>query len=97
MKRFQCPNNTWVNATESRCVIVFVHEILSDSGAWQNKKANTFWPQMLVEDRQFENPSVFVSGYTAGLGAGLFTRCPGGSRRGPGPFAQSSNAASTLG
>lgn len=65
-------NNTWINPSNSRCVIVFVHGILSDSGAWKNKKAGTYWPQMLVEDEQFEDVAVFVSGYTAGLGAGLY-------------------------
>lgn len=65
-------NNTWINSTTSRCVVVFVHGILSDSNAWRNKKAGTYWPAMLSEDPQFEDASVFVGGYTAGLGAGLY-------------------------
>lgn len=65
-------NNTWISSTSSRTVVVFVHGILSDSNAWRNKKAGTYWPKMVADDPQFEGVSVFVSGYTAGLGAGLY-------------------------
>ena len=65
-------NNTWVRSTQSRTVLVFVHGILSDSNAWNNRKAGTYWPSLIADDPQFEDVSVFVGGYTAGLGAGLY-------------------------
>jgi hypothetical protein len=41
-------NNTWIRQNSSRTVLVFVHEILSNSDAcWQNTKTDTYWPQMV--------------------------------------------------
>jgi pimeloyl-ACP methyl ester carboxylesterase len=65
-------NNTWLKITDSPTAIVFVHGILSDSDCWKNKKFGTYWPNMVAEDQAFGNISVFLSGYTANLGAGLY-------------------------
>jgi hypothetical protein len=66
-------NNTWIRQSSSRTVLIFVHGILSNSDAcWRNTKTTTYWPQLVTQDPMFENPAVFVSGYAAGPGAGLY-------------------------
>ncbi|HZN25967.1 MAG TPA: alpha/beta hydrolase, partial [Burkholderiales bacterium] len=66
-------NNTWVHPSQSKTVFVFVHGILSNSdGCWRNKKTGAYWPSLVAEDRNFEGASVFVSGYTASVGAGIY-------------------------
>lgn len=66
-------NNTWIRQSPSRTAVIFVHGILSNSDAcWRNTKAYTYWPDLVRNDPQFEDPAIFVSGYTAGLGAGLY-------------------------
>jgi len=66
-------NNTWIRLSPSRTAVIFVHGILSNSDAcWRNTKAYTYWPDLVRNDPQFEDPAIFVSGYTAGLGAGLY-------------------------
>jgi pimeloyl-ACP methyl ester carboxylesterase len=66
-------NNTWIHESESRTVVIFVHGILSNSDScWRNTKAKSYWPELVRKDPQFEDAAVFVSGYTAGAGAGLY-------------------------
>ena len=66
-------NTRWIHESQSRTVVIFVHGILSNSDTcWRNTKAKTYWPELVQEDPGFEDPGVFVSGYTAGLGAGLY-------------------------
>lgn len=66
-------NNSWIRKNTSRTIFIFVHGILSDSdGCWRNKKAKTYWPEMVANDPQFQNPSIFVAGYTADVMAGLY-------------------------
>lgn len=66
-------NNTWIRQSSSRTVVVFVHGILSNSDAcWRNVGTNSYWPELVGGDPGFEEPAVFVSGYAAGPGAGLY-------------------------
>jgi tetratricopeptide (TPR) repeat protein len=65
-------NNTWVVKNNSPTVFIFVHGILSSSeSCWFNKKARTYWPDLVAHDQMLCTPSVFVSGYTADLGSGI--------------------------
>ena len=66
-------NNTWIHRSPSKTVFVFVHGILSNSHeCWLNKKTKAYWPSLVANDPFFEDSSVFVSGYTAGLGSGIY-------------------------
>lgn len=66
-------NNSWVHPSTSNTLFVFVHGILSNSDAcWRNEKSATYWPSLVRFDAQFEEPSIFVAGYAAGLGSGLY-------------------------
>ncbi len=65
-------NNSWIADTKSPTVVVFVHGILSSSDScWFNRNTGTFWPKLVADDPDLAGPSVFVSGYTAGIGSGL--------------------------
>lgn len=66
-------NNTWVHESQSRTVIIFIHGILSSSDScWRNSKSKSYWPEIVAGDPGFEDLGVFVSGYTADVGAGLY-------------------------
>jgi pimeloyl-ACP methyl ester carboxylesterase len=65
-------NNTWIVETASETVFIFVHGILSSSETcWRNPKTNAYWPELVAQDSRLCAPSVFVSGYTADIGAGI--------------------------
>ena len=69
-------NNTWMHQSRSRAVVIFIHGILSNSDScWRNSKSNTYWPELIANDSVFEDSAVFVSGYTADFGAGLYDIC----------------------
>jgi pimeloyl-ACP methyl ester carboxylesterase len=57
-------NNSWRPYRGTGSVIVFVHGVLSDSDAcWRNKKAKTFWPDLVAGDKLFDGSSIFLGGY----------------------------------
>src|SRR5260370_5438568 len=58
-------NNTWREYRGTWSFIVFVHRVLSNAlECWHNKKADTFWPDMVVKDTNFNHSSVFLCGYS---------------------------------
>jgi Alpha/beta hydrolase family len=66
-------NNTWINQSDSRTVIIFVHGILSNSDScWRNTKTKTYWPNLVQKDLEFEDAAVFVGGYATSPGVGLY-------------------------
>ena len=66
-------NNTWVEANDSSTAVVFVHGILSSSETcWRNPKNSAYWPDLVLNDKEFGRPSVFVAGYAADIMAGEF-------------------------
>jgi len=57
-------NNSWRAYRGTGSVIIFVHGVLSNAlTCWYNKKAKTFWPDLVVNDNTFAESSVFLGGY----------------------------------
>ena len=67
-------NNSWYKLNTSDTVIVFVHGIFSNSKeCWTTTDATPkYWPQLLSEDRRFENPSVYLGGYFTSTSSGIY-------------------------
>jgi len=66
-------NNHWVHNNDSDTVIVFVHGIFSDTkGCWTNKDKKHYFPEMVMKDADFGDPSIFVAGYATTLKAGKY-------------------------
>ena len=57
-------NNSWYHFnSESGVVIVFVHGFFSNSkNCWQSKY-EVYWPDLILSDSRFSNPSIFLAGY----------------------------------
>lgn len=74
----EAKNNTWYNNNDSDTVFVFVHGIFSNSrDCWTNENASNpaqdkFWPQILLEDKRFNNPSIYLGSYYTDLNSGTF-------------------------
>jgi len=48
----------------SRRVMVFVHGVLGDStSTWTNTTANTYWPRLISEDKDYDGVDLFVVDY----------------------------------
>lgn len=67
-------NNTWYCANNSDTVIVFVHGLNSSSStAWlrpaESGGPETYWPNLVLTDRQFAKPSIFLAGFYTGVTA----------------------------
>lgn len=57
-------NNIWFCYSGSNTVFVFVHGVLSDSkDAWFNVDQDLYWPEIILNDQLFEQPSIFMGGY----------------------------------
>src|ERR1700733_1686658 len=66
-------NNTWRAYRDTGSVIVFVHGVLSNSQAcWYNKRASTFWPDLVVQDGAFQDSSVYLGGYYTAWDSTIF-------------------------
>jgi pimeloyl-ACP methyl ester carboxylesterase len=66
-------NNTWRAYRDTGSVIVFVHGVLSNSQAcWFNKKAGTFWPDMVAADDAFQDSGVYLGGYYTAWDSTIF-------------------------
>jgi hypothetical protein len=66
-------NNTWFSRKPSRTVVVFVHGVISTAkSCWTHVKTNSFWPRLVRDDPQFEDPAIFLSGYDSNVRSGRF-------------------------
>jgi pimeloyl-ACP methyl ester carboxylesterase len=67
-------NNSWRVYRETDSVIVFVHGVLSNSDAcWRNEKARSYWPDLVLKDRLFDDSSVYLGGYYTAFDSTVFT------------------------
>ncbi|PSS58861.1 AAA family ATPase [Pseudomonas sp. BBP2017] len=66
-------NNNWHTYDEaSDTAIIFVHGFFSNShSCWTNKKAKTFWPDLVVEDLRIPRVSIYLGGYYTNVDSGL--------------------------
>src|ERR1700737_1016131 len=66
----------WYVTSSSDTVIIFVHGIFSSSaGCWHyvdrhNQANNRFWPNMVFQDKRFQNPSIYLGGYETSISSG---------------------------
>jgi hypothetical protein len=70
-------NNFWYVRRDPSEVLVFVHGIFSDSrGCWLFKDPTSnravFWPDLVRNDRRFDNTSIYLAGYHTQIDAGDF-------------------------
>jgi len=68
-------NNFWYSRGSHATVIVFLHGIFSDSrGCWKNTThaLPVFWPDLVLSDHRFGDPSMYLAGYHTALDAGDF-------------------------
>jgi hypothetical protein len=66
-------NNVWYRRTTSRTVVVFVHGVLSDNlQCWTNRRTASYWPRLVGDDPQFEDPAIFLAGYPSSVSSGRF-------------------------
>ena len=66
-------NNLWYLDRNTDSVIVFVHGILSDSGScWLDEKRGVSWPELIINDKSFDEYSIFLGGYYTAVDAGPY-------------------------
>lgn len=70
-------NNKWYVSNTSDAALVFVHGVLSDSeSCWSYKKdeprLHRYWPQMVKNDNDFGNVSIFLGGYYTDIDSGPY-------------------------
>ena len=64
------PGSTYIRNTNADKVIVFVHGFLGDSvSTWTN--GQSYWPEMIVNDHDFDGVDVFVYQYPTSINADL--------------------------
>nr|PMJ05389.1 hypothetical protein BCU31_07420 [Vibrio lentus] len=52
----------WYHHSDGDTAIVFVHGLFSDSKkCWFNEETNTFWPELIKQDKRFDEPSLFMA------------------------------------
>lgn len=63
-------NNVWYCYNDSDTVFVFVHGILSDSrSAWKNENG-AYWPDLVLNDKRYGDPSVYLGGFYTAVDSG---------------------------
>jgi hypothetical protein len=65
-------NNVWFSGATSDTVFIFVHGIFSDSTVCWRSDDGAFWPDILMQDKRFAYPGIFLGGYSTDVSSGTY-------------------------
>lgn len=74
MQKKPIENNSWYFYNDnSDTALVFVHGFFSSSQAcWTNTKANSFWPDIVLNDKRVPPTSIYLGGYFTDVDSGAY-------------------------